>query len=91
MNETIAETMYIMYALPNDHYLPPMMFTADVGSRINDIRSVIDPFWEEMRDLFIVGILCLDNDWDNYVAELDRMGLQELLDIYTTRLAELSG
>ena len=88
-NEVIAYTMYQQFALPGDHYLPPMMFTPEVGLRINEIRSMLDPFWEEQRDLFIVGILDLDTDWDNYINQLNAMGLQELLDIYQARLNEL--
>jgi putative aldouronate transport system substrate-binding protein len=84
-NEVIAAALYQQFVFSTDHYVPPMMFVPEDAARINEIRSLLDPFWEEARDMFAVGIMSLDNDWDNYVMELERMGLSELIEIMQRR------
>ena len=56
--------------------------TAEESKTINDIASTLYNFAEEYLVLFVTGELNIDAEWDNYLAELDNIGLQEYLAMY---------
>jgi len=58
-----------------------ILYTQSELDSIREIRQSIDTYREESRALFITGELDLDRDWANYLATLDRIGLQRYLEV----------
>lgn len=56
-------------------------FTEDESIRINELRTMIEPFVETETAKFITGVRSLD-EFDSYLKELENMGAQELIDFY---------
>ncbi|BFH62389.1 extracellular solute-binding protein [Paenibacillus azoreducens] len=69
------------YALKQDQVWPPFNFTQDEQSELTTIQTDIDTYVLEMRDKFITGNESFDN-WDQYVAALDKMGVKRYVEIY---------
>ena len=47
-----------------------------------DAWADIDTYLKDMHAAFITGEKDLEAEWDNYLATLDKMGLQEIYEIY---------
>ena len=47
----------------------------------NDLRRTIHSYIGEATDRFIIGDLDLDTEWEQYVNQLDQIGLDRYLDI----------
>lgn len=69
------------YVIPQDKIWPAFNFTADEQSELTGIQTDINTYVDEMRDKFISGNESFDN-WDQYVATLQKMGLDRYLAIY---------
>lgn len=69
------------YVIPQDKVWPPFNFTADEQSELTGIQTDINTYVDEMRDKFIAGNESFDN-WDQYVANLQKMGSERYLAIY---------
>ena len=62
--------------------LPPPTFTEQQANDLMDVQVTINNHVSEMFALFVLGIACLDNDWDSYVQNLDAMGLDRFVQIH---------
>ena len=62
-------------------YYPTLLFSAEDNDRIADIGSDIIAYNEEKRAEWLArgGV---EEQWDEYLAQLDAMGLQEYIEIY---------
>ena len=58
-----------------------IVYTVDENTQIAEISSNITSYCKECKTLFIIGDMDLDSDWDSYLAELDKLGLQEYLEV----------
>lgn len=55
-------------------------YTAEENEVLSSIGADIQKYVEESRDRFISGDLSFD-DWDNYVSDLENMGLEQYLEV----------
>jgi putative aldouronate transport system substrate-binding protein len=71
------------YAMPQELFIPPVVFNDDDNSRMSDINAVLEPYKEQAYVEFITGIRNInsDTDWNAYLADLDRMGSKDLVGI----------
>jgi putative aldouronate transport system substrate-binding protein len=90
VNNSYAEEMWYFtslenskYAMPQSMFIPPMAMNEADNTRVSDIRAVLDPFLERACVEFITGMRNIgsDADWNNYLAELDRMNSKEIVSI----------
>lgn len=72
---------YEPYGRDPERVMPPLFVDLDEVSDYNELRSNINSFVKEYIARFTTGDVSLDNDWDAYVAELDKIGLDKYLDI----------
>ncbi|HCE13235.1 MAG TPA: ABC transporter substrate-binding protein, partial [Enterococcus sp.] len=63
------------------YMLPHFMATEEEAAEMSTISTDISTFVEQSRVKFVTGEWDLAQDWDNYVAQLDRVGAQRLLEI----------
>ncbi len=60
---------------------PTLDFTGDEQSIINEKYTEIETYVNEMIDKFIMGVESLDR-FDEFVVKTERMGIQDVLDVY---------
>ncbi|MBQ7485214.1 MAG: extracellular solute-binding protein [Oscillospiraceae bacterium] len=60
-----------------------LVYTPEQYEQRSQYSGTIRDYWLEQRNLFILGTLDPSNDaqWNNYLNELNRLGLQEYIDL----------
>ena len=56
--------------------------TADERDEVSDMKATVLDYVEEMTAAFLTGRKSIDSEWDNYLKELDKIGLDTVLEIY---------
>ena len=75
--ETWTSTTDDLYTLPTQVELD-----YDAGVRFSEIWTDLSTFAETEVFKFVMGEYNFDADWDNFIAKIEEMGLQEAIDIY---------
>lgn len=57
------------------------LFDSDTKARVDEIRTDLDVYVSECQAKFITGEMSLD-EWDNYCATLETLGVEELVSYY---------
>ena len=70
-------------------YVPEQVFdyaplTTEETEQIAEIKSSIKSYMLEMTGAFLAGNKDLDADWDSYLAELKKIGIDEIIEVYQT-------
>ena len=67
---------------------PSFTFTKKEQRIIQDTKGDIDKYVASMRDSWIMGIKELNDDtWNEFITTINRMGLDEVLEVYEAALA----
>lgn len=74
-----ASTYYFPYA--KEQTYPLMVMGEDESAKINEFKTAINAYADEMISGFLAGNYDLDSDWDAYLAEFEAMGLDEYLEL----------
>jgi putative aldouronate transport system substrate-binding protein len=86
------ELEYVLYKA-YEEYLPyaytmsvprSLSFTLEESRRYNELNRSIVEYVEQSLARFVSGDLNIARDWDSYVANLNRMGLPELIQLNQT-------
>lgn len=75
---------YVPFAVDIEKIIPPLFFPPEVSLEMSALVTGINMFVEESIARFVVGTLCLDRDWDSYMNNLRRLGLERYLYIMQT-------
>lgn len=70
--------------------MPRLSFTIEEQKRKNTLQTDINTYIGQMQARFITGDESFDK-WDNYVNEIKKMGLDELMKIYQTAYGRYIG
>lgn len=62
--------------------LNSLVLTEDESDTYNDAWTDINTYIVETTAKFITGDADIAAEWDNYIAELESMGLQDVIDVY---------
>lgn len=79
----VTEELYAPYAAPEKH-MPNLKFTAEEQTRISEIRTEWDKYYDQMMFNFISGKSDLDNDWQTHLEQVDKLRIDEAISIYQT-------
>ena len=71
--------LYNIPARP-EYLLPTLKYTLEEKDGIRDSQTNIKDYVKECVALFTIGSMDIEKDWDSYLAELDRLGLNKLLE-----------
>lgn len=82
-----ASTYYYPYA--KDQTYPLMVMGEEDSAKINEYKTAINAYVDEMISGFLAGTYDLDADWDSYLAEFDALGLDEYLEILQSAYDEV--
>ena len=63
--------------IDEEKVIAKLIFNEEEDEIITNVGTPIVSYVEECWARFITGDMDLDNDWDEYLAELNRMGLAE--------------
>lgn len=63
--------------------LPVMHCTEDEAAELATLTADLNSYLVQYRAQVIIGELDLEESWDNYVATLNQMGLERLMEIHT--------
>ena len=80
--------LQVPYRQSLDNVMPILMFDEIISVELVDLRTSINLFVTESIARFTVGDLCIENDWDWYLRELEVIGLARYLQILDQGLAE---
>ncbi|MBQ8813499.1 MAG: hypothetical protein IJZ85_03245 [Lachnospiraceae bacterium] len=58
--------------------------TAEETTTVAEPQKVLDNYWKEAVGNFLTGEWDIDGYWDTYLAELEKMGMSDVLAIYQT-------
>lgn len=75
---------YRRYGQYPDEIVTRLTYTDEEMDQINELSTIITEYANEARVLFATGAKSLDTDWDSYVEELNKMGLDRWLEIAQT-------
>ena len=64
--------------------IPKLIYTTDESDAIAEIESVLNTYVNESMASFVAGSRDIDADWDNYLAEIDNIGLSQYLEVVQT-------
>ena len=69
------------YQVNPDMVVPPLSFDEDAAAEITDLESALGTYVTEMIARFTVGDADIEAEWNDYLAELDRIGLPRYIEL----------
>jgi putative aldouronate transport system substrate-binding protein len=73
------DVMDALYEPYLDERIPDLWLTQDVAKRRADLQTAITNYVDQKEAEWVSGQADIDAEWDAYVAQLNRLGLQELI------------
>lgn len=58
-----------------------IMFAPNEVQYVGQLKETLTSFVRESMSKFVTGTMSLDNEWDAYLAELDRIGINEFVEL----------
>lgn len=80
-----AQAARNLFEYGTDIYWPSFTFTTEENDTLKAVETDIKKYLESARTEFITGSKSFDS-WDSYLADLNKMGLDSLLEIYGTAI-----
>ena len=62
--------------------MPSLFFTPEQQNQIDTIKVDIDNYMKQSEAAFFVGNTDVDKEYDNFVKQLNNMGVQDLINAY---------
>jgi putative aldouronate transport system substrate-binding protein len=85
--EEYAETNRQVAAMSSIRYIPPIpLFDEAVAERVSTLNASLFDTWNVWNEAFLTGTRSLETDWNAYVAEMERLGINEYLALYNNNL-----
>ncbi len=81
-----AQTARNLFEYGTDVYWPSFTFTTEENDQLTAIQTDIKKYCDSARTEFITGTKSFDT-WDSYLADLNKMGLDKMLEIYGAAIA----
>lgn len=87
-----TEELYFPY-LPDSEMLLPvnLVIPSEIAAEFSDIATLVKETQDTWTLNFILGQADIETQWDAYLAELDAVGLQDLLKIYQDAYDDMQG
>lgn len=84
--DTITQEVLEEYRQPAEMWMPPLSFTQEEAQVIAEGDATLIPFVQQRFAEWVTGNRSVDDDWEGYLEELNRLGLEEYLATYQTAL-----
>ena len=83
-NQKFLTVLSDKWGKEDDEVVETILYTEEEELAIAEIKASLWSYIQECQTRFIMGEMSLDTDWDNYLATLDSIGLQEYLEVTQT-------
>lgn len=70
-----------MSAVPKDMVVTKFVYTLEEMDEIGDLQTSITAYLDDITTRAILGQIDINNEWDNYLAEMNKLGVKRLLEI----------
>ena len=74
------------YGAPADMIMPPLFVALTDQQGFNELRTTLNEYVREATARFVTGDLDPQADWDAYLAELDKIGIDRYLELVQSNL-----
>lgn len=81
-NET--KENYMPYASKESNVVPKLLFLGEESRELQTLAVELKKYIEESKIAFITGKMDLDKDWDSYLSNLKKIGMEKYIEIYQT-------
>lgn len=65
---------------------PSPKFDDLTAEEAGSLQTPLADAWERWNDAFLTGAKSIEKDWDTYVAEMKKLGIMKMLDLYNANL-----
>ena len=69
---------------PTDSILRNMVYTEEEAEIRTDLWAPIETYVDECFTRFCLGDMSVETDWDRYIGELEKMGIQDVIEVMNT-------
>lgn len=76
-----AKSDILQNSMHPDEYIVKIIYTAEEMNEISEIETTLVSYVKETRAAFSTGLLDIDEDWDNYLEQLEIIGLSRYLEV----------
>lgn len=76
-----ADTMKLKEFAPDVDTMPPLIYSGDDNNTITQLSTAIGDYAKISIVEFIIGKRDIDKDWDNYLADLEQLGYQDMIQL----------
>ena len=82
-DKPIADAVYAYVACDpaEGTFVPTLAFTEDELNQISEIRATLTTYVQECKVRFITRDMDIDTEWDSYVEELQRIGVEQFVEV----------
>lgn len=84
----LTKERYAPYAPEQPMNLPPMYFTVEQANEVATILPQLETYVNETFAQAVTGQLDIESEWDNYLANLEAIGLSTFVDLHQQVLDE---
>ena len=71
-----TKTLLVPFEVPKEKVMPPVVPSVANMQEVSQLKTNIETYVKESEARFITGDLDIDKDWNRYLIELYRMGLE---------------
>ena len=77
-----TKAAYEPYARAIEDLIPPLALTRALAAEVTELRLGITDYVAQMTAEFVLGRQDLDAGWDNFVATIEALGIDRMVEIY---------
>jgi putative aldouronate transport system substrate-binding protein len=81
LNKNAIDELYGPYII--EEKMPVYWLTAEESQEITTIQTDIDKYVKDKRAAWITGQADIDAEWEDYLVQLDKLGLAKYMEVYT--------
>ena len=94
-NSQVRQVAFVNNIIPyqSELYFPVKLlnFTDDEQHVLDNKLADIQRYYKEMEGKFITGIMDIESGWDEYCATLEKMGVQDVIEVYQAAYDRFNG
>jgi putative aldouronate transport system substrate-binding protein len=76
-----VDTMKLKPFAADADAMPPLLYSGDDSVTFTQLQTAVNDYAKIAIVEFITGKRNLDKDWDNYLADLDKLGYHDMIDL----------
>lgn len=86
-----AIALYYESGLQNPNHVGRINLSAEESELIAEQKVLLDDYVDSMKSQFLAGVLDIDENWDAYLQELEKLGVSEITEVYRNAYERMYG